>query len=126
MEGVLADPALLGQEQEKASQHAFEELKRRSRTPAGLFLVEMVRLTRRYLQLREDQRYLFDRLLFSLKRNLQRQGMRSLGPSGAELVAYLRHEELRAVQDGELSCEEGLSLSRARKKEWVEYTKQSR
>ena len=121
VEGVLADPALLGQEQEKASQHAFEELKRRSRTPAGLFLVEMVRLTRRYLQLREDQRYLFDRLLFSLKRNLQRQGMRSLGPSGAELVAYLRHEELRAVQDGELSCEEGLSLSRARKKEWVEY-----
>ena len=36
-------------------------------------------------------------------------------------MAYLRHEELRAVQDGALSCEEGLSLARARKKEWAEY-----
>ena len=121
VEGALADPGQLGCEQEKTSQEAFEALKRRSRTPAGLFLVEMVRLTRRYLQLREDQRYLFDRLLFALKKNLQRQGVQLFGPQGQERVAYLYLEELRAVQEGALEPEAGLALAKERKKQWDEY-----
>jgi len=121
LEGVLSDPALLGHEQEKASQDAFSELKKRSRTPAGLFVVEMVRLTRRYLQLREDQRYLFDRLLFALKKNLQRQGVQCLGPQGKELVGYLRYEELRAAQEGSLEAEALLLLANDRRKQWAEY-----
>ena len=72
---------------------------------------EWVRLARIYLQLREDQRFHFDRLLYALKRALEQVG-RMCGVDG---VRWLRWPELR---DGEVSAAAG------REERWAAWAKE--
>ena len=70
------------------------------------FLLGLVRLTRRYLELRENQRYHFDRLLFGVKRNylLIGQGWVEAGVLvRAGDIRHLEDQEVRAGLDGSLS-----------------------
>lgn len=74
---------------------------------------ELLRLCRRYMALRENQRYAFDRLLLRLKRVFERQGA-LLERSGAlprgELVVLAQLDELRALTEGRVPPDELLPL----------------
>lgn len=120
-EGILSDPERLGKEQQQASQEALEALRQSSKTPAGWALVRTVELTRRYLQLREDQRYVFDELLFAMKKILQRQGTALWGEEGAAAIAYLEDGELQALARGEMDRGSLLDTARARRELWKTY-----
>jgi phosphohistidine swiveling domain-containing protein len=119
--GVLSDPNRLGREQEALSESAMKKLRALSRGPGGLGLVRMVGLTRRYLQLREDQRYVFDALLFAMKKILQRRGRALLGKEGECWVEYLRKDELLSVSAGSLTPTKALEIASARRKQWVQF-----
>jgi pyruvate,water dikinase len=118
-ENVLSDPTALAEAQEARSQQALVELKRRSRTPAGRLLVSLVSLTREYLQLREDQRYAFDRLLFAMKGILLRHGCDLWGQEHQHLVAYLWAEELHS----DASASTLLQTAQDRHAEWSEMSR---
>lgn len=117
-ENALADPTALAREQEQRSISAMTELRRRSRTPVGRLVVGLVSLTRQYLQLREDQRYAFDRLLFAMKGILLRHGEQLWGEESRHLVAYLWEEELHKGW----SSETLLERARKRSEEWREWS----
>lgn len=118
-ENVLEDPTVMAREQEARSQAALAELKRRSRTPAGRVLVRWITLTRQYLQLREDQRYAFDRLLFAMKGILLRHGRSLWGEEHKHLVAYLWEHELRPGR-----CSDTLLVTaREREAQWEEWSR---
>jgi pyruvate,water dikinase len=122
-EGVLADPREVLREQQRAGAEALSRLRASSRTPAGWGLVKLVVLTRRYLQLREDQRYVFDELLFAMKKILQRQGEALLGEGGSTLVAYLTKEELLALDQGKAEQSAMVETALARREQWAAYAR---
>ena len=78
-------------------------------------------LTRRYIALRENQRFAFDRLLLRLKRTFERIGALAerdgLLDRGEEIV-FLRIDELRRLVDGRLRPDEAAGLVRARAAEF--------
>ena len=119
-EGSLSDPLDLAAKQEKASRDALEKIRKGSGRGVfrGRVLEKLVRLTRRYLQLREDQRYEFDRLLFSMKGVFLRIGQDVLGEEYAEDVAYLTLEELKSGQP----AKELLRMAKKRQKQWSEWS----
>jgi phosphohistidine swiveling domain-containing protein len=121
--GVLSNPETLGQEQEARSQAAMQQLRANSRGPTGWGRVKMVELTRRYLQLREDQRYVFDALLFAMKGILQRQGLALMGTGGEHWVQFLTKKELAGLARGTLQSEKAIEIARARQVEWIEFEK---
>jgi len=116
-EGGLSDPNQLAVEQEARSGLAIEQLQRRSRTPAGFCLIRLVRLTRRYLQLREDQRYVFDRLLFAMKGILLRHGESLWGEDDQDYIAYLEESELSSGKTPEVLLE----MAKERHQKWQEF-----
>ncbi len=65
----------------------------------------LVRLTRRYLQLREDQRFQFDRLLWAWK-----QALLWLEADLGLALRFLEKDELEAVLDGSLSHDAAAGL----------------
>lgn len=97
-EGVLADPAEVAHEQEEARARAVRRLAARSHGPRGRALVTLVEQTRRYLQLREDQRAWFDRLLWAIKQAVLRLAD-DAGVPRAD-VWFLEWDELLAVARG--------------------------
>ncbi len=94
-EGVLADPVAVAVEQERAAAAALSALQAQVSGPRGVALVRTVKLTRRYLQLREDQRFQFDRLLFVLKQALLELGAEYL--PDRERVRWLEWGELEGL-----------------------------
>jgi pyruvate,water dikinase len=78
-------------------------------------------LTRRYMALRENQRFSYDRLLFQLKRIFERMGalLERDGrlESGDDLV-FLELAELRALVRGELAPVDAASIARRRRSEF--------
>jgi pyruvate,water dikinase len=66
---------------------------------------ELVRYTRAYLLLRENQRFWFDKLLFALQRTLRGLGARFVAKGwldAADDVAYLTWSEVRGAAEGAL------------------------
>jgi pyruvate,water dikinase len=121
--GVLSDPEQLGLEQAALSRDAMKQLRASARSVPGWIQVKAVGLTRRYLQLREDQRYVFDSLLFAMKGILQRRGEALLGSGGKKWVQFLTKEELAAVASGNLSPPKAVKVARARREEWIQFEK---
>ncbi len=103
------DPAERARAQAAAGARALDELHRLVTHPLRRhFLVGLVRLTRRYLELRENQRYHFDRLLFGVKRNylLIGQGWVESGVlADAGDIRHLEDREVRAGLAGSMSPE---------------------
>jgi pyruvate,water dikinase len=79
-------------------------------------------LCRRYMALRENQRFSFDRLLLRIKRIFERLGRLmerdGLLEHGADIV-FLTIDEVTAVVQGRLSPEEAVGLVAARRRESI-------
>jgi pyruvate,water dikinase len=99
-DGDLPDPAQMARETEAAGVVAMAALTAEARGLSGRALVGVTRLARRYLQLREDQRFLFDRLLYALKRALLDQGAALFGPERAADIQWLEWSEAVDLLEG--------------------------
>ena len=82
---------------------------------------ELLDLTRRYVALRENQRFSFDRLLLRLKRAFERIGAlleRDGVLERGESIVFLAIDELRALVAGRLTRADGVGLIDARRAEF--------
>ncbi|NCG17984.1 MAG: hypothetical protein GWP91_03100 [Rhodobacterales bacterium] len=106
-EGV-SDPSLRGDAVERRFEQAMDEV-RATLSPGRRLLFEMlVRYTRTYLLLRENQRFWFDQLLWSAKQNLWDIGGHFVERgwlSSADDIQWLRWPEIQALSREELSAE---------------------
>jgi len=123
-DGVLADPAQVATAQEEAALVAIRALKSQVGGARGAALVRLVELTRHYLQLREDQRYQFDRLLFVLKGALLDLGAEHL--ADRERVRWLEWSELQGLAADSFSRDEALERIGSREKRWAAYAEEGR
>jgi pyruvate,water dikinase len=106
---IGGDPAVREIGQEAAFQEAFDELRRA--VPTGLRRVTlewMIPMVRQYLLLRENQRFWFDQLLFSIQESLLWIGG-SFAKQGilteADDIAYLTWPEVQGIVSGTLTTE---------------------
>jgi len=110
---TLDDPALLAVERTRASDAALAELRRRTGGLEREVLVRTTLLARRYLALREEQRFAFDRLLTALQGRTLDLG-RALGIDDdirwLQWPEVLRFDEVDAVE-----------LTARRKRQWAEF-----
>jgi phosphohistidine swiveling domain-containing protein len=118
--GGRSDPAALVEAQSQAADAAMQALRQRAKGISGSLSIVHVRLLRRYLDLREEQRFHFDRLLFALKKALLRMGTDLLKDS-AERVRWLQWPELRDLSEGRLSVDEALEIIGRREARWKSY-----
>lgn len=123
-QGVLADPDQLAAEQEGAAEAALVALRAAVPGVRGEGLVRAVALARRYLQLREDQRYQFDRLLFVLKRALLDLGGELL--EDPQDVRWLEWPELQALAAGTFGLDEAMGRVESRRRRWAGYASEGR
>ncbi len=81
---------------------------------------ELLRLCRRYMALRENQRYAFDRLLLRVKRIFERTGalLDRDGLLRGEDIVFLQLDELRALAAGAISPEEAREIVATREVEF--------
>jgi rifampicin phosphotransferase len=81
---------------------------------------ELLRLCRRYMALRENQRYAFDRLLLRLKRIFERTGalLDRDGLLAGEDIVFLQLDELRALAAGAISPQSAAEIVRDREMEF--------
>ena len=98
-------PGILAQKQERAFRQAQRTLEAQvGGTARGSVLDIVVRLTRQYLLLRENQRFQFDYLLYALQSTLDRVG-EELAARGCvargEDIRFLTLPEVRALASGE-------------------------
>jgi len=121
--GKLGDPQARVQEQIRASKQALAALRQSLPTKDRTFTLRKVALARRYLQLREEQRFEFDRLMWALKRCVTNLGQRLL--ESPEQVRFLELDELRARAAGTLSPKDAQVLMARRAKQWAEYATQA-
>ncbi len=106
------DPAELAREQGWRAAHALDGL--RAQNPR---LVKPLRLARRYLQLREQQRWTFDRLMHRMKACALAL---DLLPRPSE-VRWLQLSELRELSDGARSLASAQDLIERRASQWARY-----
>ncbi|MCU0603925.1 MAG: PEP-utilizing enzyme [Desulfobacterales bacterium] len=88
----------------------------RAERPAGIFrliLKQLAGLTRRFLDLREDLRFLLDEALFRIRQDLLHIG-RACGLG--EAVFFLKLPEIEALVAGGLTAQEAASLSAQRRR----------
>ncbi len=116
------DPARLASEQARAAESGIERLKeildrqekqRLGRQWRKILLMYLIPLTRKYILLRENQRYHFDRLLFTVKKNFLSIGERLceqglLGHPGE--IRFLRIDEITCLSNGTLAPSRALEL----------------
>lgn len=109
----LEDPSLLAREQTHAADAALSELRRRHRGFEREALVRTTLLARRYLALREEQRFAFDRLMAALQtRTLELGSALGLG----EDIRWLQWHEVQSFDD----LDDVSGLIARRKKQWAE------
>ncbi len=120
--GLLPDPNPRVQEQLRASKQALAALRQRLPAQERQLTLRKVTLARRYLQLREEQRFEFDRLMWALKRCVLSLGAQLLGPDAQ--VQYLELDELRGLAGGSLSKPQAQALITRRAQQWAEYEAQ--
>ena len=109
MSGTEA-PAERGVDQEIRVEAVLSELPSVVGPGRRHLLVGLTRLTRRYLLLRENQRFWFDHLLASLQAQLLAVGSHVL--DDPRDVAMLTIDELTAVVDGSLELDPGVVVER--------------
>ncbi|MCB9777819.1 MAG: hypothetical protein H6742_04585 [Alphaproteobacteria bacterium] len=101
------DPAIAAAAHQQDARAGFAEIA----GPTGA----LVTLARRYLALREDQRYWFDRILWAWK-----QAWRWLEDDEDLALRFLERAEVRALRDGELDRGAARALVERRRGEWEE------
>ncbi len=82
----------------------------------------LVKLTQRYLQLREDQRYEFDKVLLATNRALLRVGVELFGDDSG-LIEWLKWSEAKSGLLGSVSIEALKQTAEARRDEWSNFEK---
>ena len=113
----LPDPGVAAQQHERLADRALAELRRRTSGLDRLALVEATLLARRYLELREEQRFVFDRLLCALKaRALDLGGHLLDTPSD---IQWLEWGEVRELAAGRLEHPD--ELVARRRAQWAEH-----
>jgi pyruvate,water dikinase len=80
----------------------------------------LLRLLHRYLELREEQRFHFDRLLHAMRGATLRAGEQVLGGIG-EGVCWLQWAELVAVSDGRMKTDVARETAGRRRVRWERY-----
>jgi len=88
----------------------------------GRWVCGLVRLTQRYLQLRENQRYEFDRLLLATKSSLLAVGSDLFGAE-SELIEWLEWSEVKDAISGKTSNSTLKETAVRRKAEWRDFEK---
>lgn len=120
----VEDPSVRSRQQEEGFRVAEAELRRVA--PLGwkrATLTYMVRLTRSYLLLRENQRFWFDRLMFALKQSLSWMGERFAEEgwiASASDVRFLTWPEVRGLAEGALAPNSARAWVERRKVRWEE------
>ncbi len=129
LEAGEGDPRQRARAQVQAGEQALERLLERIEQPLRrLVLGYLVRLTQRYLLLRENQRYHFDRLLHAVKRNYLVIGAWAVGLgalSSAEDIRFLKAGEVEALLDGRLDPAAASSEAARRRERWREQCRRS-
>ncbi len=109
---ALDDPGILAGQQTQAADAALCELRRRHKGLDREFLVRTTLLARRYLALREEQRFAFDRLMAALQARANELG-EHLGVG--DDIRWLQWREVRETDESaELDA-----LIALRKKQWA-------
>ena len=102
----------------------FDEAMRELESTCGLlkrrWVRGLIRLTQRYLQLREEQRYEFDRVLLATNRSLMRVGVALFGDDSG-LIEWLEWGEARSALAGSVSLESVRLTAETRRDEWAEF-----
>ncbi len=109
IEAGEADPRVRAHELSQQGERALERLLARVDHPLRRATVRyLVQLTRRYLLLRENQRYHFDRLLYAVKRNylvIGRWAVERGALARAEDIRFLEADQVEALVAGRLEAE---------------------
>jgi len=118
------EPAERARAQAARGEAAIVELSRLLDGQGGRrrFLLGLVRLTRRYLLLRENQRYWFDRLLFAVKKAYLAVGVYGVEEgwlNTPEDVRWLKADEVSAAVEGALASERIDAAVRKRSARWA-------
>ncbi len=127
--GAAADPAAHADRRARDRMQAERLVRQRmSRTAARRLLPwrtvlfeRLLDLTRRYMALRENQRFSYDRLLFRLKRIFERVGAlleRDGVLESGDAIVFLEIEELRALVAGRLAPERARRIADERRAEF--------
>lgn len=116
------DPASIARAQSEATDRAMAALRSQLSGPEGLALRAALRLTQRYLRLREDQRFHFDRLVFAVKQALVALG-RGLALDDPEDIRWLQWAEVRDLRAGRLSRAAVDELMERRRRQWADYAR---
>lgn len=113
--GRLPNPALRARERVDASNAALARLEHET-PPADLaWVMGWVRLARRYLELREEQRFHFDRIVWALKRAVLELGALLL--DDPHDMQWLEWGEVQALANGQLP--DAQSRIDARRAQWA-------
>ena len=116
------DPAELAQQQARAGREALARLQGQVHVPHRRWLlVSLVQLTRRYLLLRENQRYAFDRILYGVKRAYLWIGARMVEGgvfASAAHIRFLKAAEVERWVAGGVQSHVLRSAAAAREAEW--------
>ncbi len=122
LEAGEGDPRERAHEAGARSERALERLLARVDHPLRrAALARLVRLTRAYLLLRENQRYHFDRLLFAVKRNYLLVGHWAVERGAlerAEDVRFLLADQVEALVAGQLEPARARAEAGRRKERW--------
>jgi pyruvate,water dikinase len=102
------EPEARARRQGQDYREALAELREVVSGPHGVIIEVLLHYTRRYLLLRENQRFAFDRLLFAMQRNLLWMGTEFVTEGWlerAEDIAYLTWDEVVGLATQSLSPE---------------------
>jgi pyruvate,water dikinase len=124
--GAAADPAVHAQARRRDRIQAERLVRQRmTRTAARRLLpwrqvlfARLLDLTRRYMALRENQRFSYDRLLFQIKRIFERTGAlleRDGRLAAGEAIVFLKLDELRELVAGRLEPAKAEEIAADRK-----------
>jgi phosphohistidine swiveling domain-containing protein len=117
--GSREDPVALARAQAAASDAAMAQLQAQAKGLGGRLTLATVRLARRHMQLREEQRFHFDRVAWSLQRALTTLTQDVLGDG--TLARWLEWPELRELAQGRREAAELLRVAEGRRAVWATY-----
>lgn len=120
--GLQSDPTERIAQQQRAVKQALASLRQRLPLSERAVVLREVDLARRYLQLREEQRFHFERLMWALKRCVQALGADLL--PDPTLVQHLEIGELRALAAGDRSPDEATEIATRRLRQWTTFAAQ--
>lgn len=116
------DPRAMSRAHAEATERAMKALRGQVSGSEWLVLRGSLRLTQRYLRLREDQRFHFDRLIAAMKAALLAVG-RGLALEDPTQIRWLQWGEVRDFRAGRLDRAALLELVDRRRRQWEEYAR---